>query len=301
MKMNKLLPLALLPVLLFSACTTQDYYSQVIGDCNYLQAPGTYSINLTAAGAPAAQLQPKCKAALEAILPYDATWATAPDGAKDKVTEAFQAILAYNLKLPAQNTILNVAPYSIPLWHLSLFQSEETPQKSIFNHIINLVQTITYNDSVGPNFTAQYTPKADLGGLLTITKLFSSQDGYYTGSFTRAATIIHEARHGDGYFHSKCPPDVADGIYECDTDQAGPYGMEVTYYEMLLQANGNRISAAKPSPLSDVDVNYIGFGICANLFYMIRQAPAPLATLVTTSNCVSQNAAWFINQEGLNR
>ncbi|MBI3557234.1 MAG: hypothetical protein HY074_13305 [Deltaproteobacteria bacterium] len=47
------------------------------------------------------------------------TQVAAPDGAKDKVTEAFQAILAYNLSIPPQHTIPNVAPWSIPDWHVA--------------------------------------------------------------------------------------------------------------------------------------------------------------------------------------
>ena len=300
MKSANLLALSMLILLAINGCSTQDYYTQVVTPCNYLQAPGTYTSKLTAAGAPAAQIRPDCKTALEKILPFDSSWVTAPDGAKDKVTEAFQAILAYSLALPPQDMILNVAPYSIPLWHLTLFQSEETPQKSIFNHIVNLVQTITYSAVVGANFTAQYTPKVDLGGLLTISSLFASQDGEYTGSFVRAATIIHEARHGDGYFHSQCPPDVANGIFECDPELAGPYGIEVTYYQMLLQANGNKTAIA-PSPLSDIDIGQIGTNMCANLQQMIQLEPEDLATLVTTSGCQGQSAAWFIKQENLQR
>src|SRR4051794_29586880 len=83
-----------------------DYYSKVKDVCSYTLPPerrfGDYAVKTT--------LTPKCKAALEGVIPYDAdrdpSFANAPQGYKDKVTEAFQAIVAWPLRRSPENRIL---------------------------------------------------------------------------------------------------------------------------------------------------------------------------------------------------
>ncbi len=270
----------LLFVLLLAGCSEHDYYTEAKPVCDYTvpgervdQGPTPIETTLT----------PACKTRLESMLPFDDSWSGAPAGLKDRVTEAFQAVLAYPLKLPPENQLLGVAPHSFPDSFLDEIQAEETPMKSLFNHALNLIQTIHYVKSLG-NINAQFTPDNYIevwDGVLTIADGFGAMNEhpYYTTPLRRASTIVHEAHHADGYFHVSCGD--ARGP-ECDADLNGPFGFAVLYKTMALQGSAKL--------LSDVDLALLEGQSCYTLQTRFKTLPPVLLEKLRGLDCQSFSA-----------
>ena len=289
---------SLILTVMINACSPSDPdLSAILAACNY-----TLETRLVLSDDDAIKttLTPKCEAAL-AILPFensgDMGFDKAPVGMKLKVMEGFQAIIGYPLALPSHNAIFGVSPNSIPLWHLNIINSAETMNKSILNYVLNQIHTIRYSRLPDGNAAAQYTVKLDLSGVLIIYPSFwkkGNWDYSITYPFERASTLIHEARHGDSIYHPTC-------VGGCDNNLMGPYGMNITYGELLLHGSGTRHADGKPPILSDGDVKFIGVKLCRRLTDRIDFLPPELSLKMKTIDCNELEASDFAKLENLDR
>lgn len=306
MKAIKLLVLWALVILSQSGCSDdkRDYYSEVIKDCNYM-VKGEIVYGLEP---PAAQLRARCKTALETILSdrYDETWGDAPPLLKDKVTEAFQALVAYPLAFPPENRIFGLAPYSIPLSFIeSATYYERNPMQSLFNKAFWNIDRITRIPSF-PRSSAQWTPDFWHGGLqlidgvLTIADSFGDYDKneFYTSPVIRASILVHETRHGDGIWHEPCKDT---GIRECDADFNGPYGHAISYMAMLLEAGGRAQFNGSAPLLSSYDIMKLGERMCATLANKFWHIPEELERFTNFYDCDTLTSEQVKNLAGLLR
>jgi hypothetical protein len=279
--LTALVPLAAIAV----GCTQTDYYSEVAGVCSYTVKGGI----VFGEAAEKTSLTTACKSALENILPYDDSWKHAPTGMKDKVTEAFQALVGYPLKFPPENRILGVAPWSFTPWHHDAFAAEENHNKSIFNYVLNRINSIEYSEENGTT-SAFYCPSIN-GGTVTVYDAYWKDNllsFYYSGPALRAQTLVHEARHADGYIH---PPGLCGGV-PCDADLDGPYGFGVAYAEMLLHGSAHL--------LSTIDLLFIGVDLCVSLENNFSRLPPEVERLLKDFNCGTQaTAKWIAEREGI--
>ena len=109
-------------------------------------------------------LTPECLSALLQVIPYDATsWATAPAGMQDRVTEAFQAIIAYPLAVsPTDTQFLGTQPAlagAIPVAFFNIYQEYPNPNQALFNYILNHADQIVYGGN-NPALDAMYSASA---------------------------------------------------------------------------------------------------------------------------------------------
>lgn len=283
-----------------SACHEHDYFSEVAKVCQYYDEP---SVLLEEENLPIPTIKEECRKALEKILPFDESWASAPKGVKESVLHAFHVVIAYPLALPPQNRILGHAPYSIPLWSLRLIEQYENPNKSLFNHMLDTFQTIRFvsETKTSPGVEAQWTPKIIFtNGYLSITERFLSDIYFgkaYTGGFARAGLLAHESRHGDGIFHESCE----DGSFECDPQLSGAYGSQVFYWELILHGSGNKGPHGKPPLLNDLDILCLGSNICSLLKSRFSYLPKDLREFLESFECFGKDARFYSDAEGLIR
>lgn len=283
-----------------SACNAHNFYAEVKDVCSYTEQ-GQVVFGSTP---PLPSIHADCKAALEAILPYDSTWSMAPAGLKDYTTQAFQALIAYPLELPPDNKLFGMSPFSIPQSFLDFFHAEPNPNQAAFNHALNVIQTISYDPSFNNVAVAQWTPYNSVAfwnGQLSVSASFGgytrTNGVYFTTPVLNAAILVHEAHHGDGYFHFECPTTHDFG---CEADLNGPYGHEISYLISVLHGSGNARPNGQPPILSDTDVLVIGFQACSAL-KRIFDLPADLANFRDMANCGALDAGYFILAEGLTR
>jgi hypothetical protein len=242
-----------------SACgDPEDHYSTVFDKCNYL-VPNLGDYLLTKEERIASTLKPECrdvltqkrydadKNELPPILPFDDTWDKAPPGFKDKVIEAFQALIAYPIKVTdrSTDTLLGTRPkYKSPIPDdvYEIFTRYENPNQAIFNFVVNRIQNITFDPNASTEHIAQWVPGVSLDlkwKRMTIYGNFWDADdsnAYYVNPFQYAITLVHEARHLDGP-HQPCNGDY--GEIQCDNELIGPYGTEIIYMHYLLAGSGS--------------------------------------------------------------
>lgn len=290
----RLLTLLLALVLVTGCNGDTDYYAQVAGPCGYT-SQGSIAIS---SAFPKARLKHECKTALEAVLPYDhESFANAPDGFKDKITEAFQAVVAYPLAFPPENRIMGVAPWSIPLGVVERFREDSNANRALFNHLMEVIHTIVYAPNDGDSGLAAYPPPLTSEGKLIVYEKFLNVDlfawnSWYTGGLRRAAVLIHEARHADGYFHVPCSSSGND--FACDSDLNGPYGLEYIYLEMALHGGYGK-------HLGSWDVLTLATDVCQGLQLRIELLPPELKEFISAQPCASRSVDWYIDQLGLKR
>ncbi len=207
-----------------------DYYEIVKQDCT----PSTEDHNWK-------ELDENCKNALLKVLDFDSKFENAPEtnfapkSFKDKLLQSFQALFRYPLKFPNQNTIMGVAPGAIPAWHVEILTADESPQKSLFNFVLNQIRHVEYGggEKGALGEQAHFSFTDELEGKVVIFDSFTEE---YDNVFIRAAVLAHEAFHGLGRHVHPCTPPPAIDV-ACDPDLSSPTGLEVTYLELLLQAN----------------------------------------------------------------
>ena len=274
----------------------EDFYSQVVTECDYI--PGYTE----------AELRAPCKAALERVIPYDLpSFANAPEGLKDKVTEAFYTLVAYHLKGPPQNAILGAKPAhsgAISDSNWSVFERYENPNQSAFNYVLNNIDKIDYlplNDGTSAlaELTARMIPESRN---LTIFNDFwdgSRTIARFHESFIRAATILHEARHGDSVTHQAC--DNGRKFPACDSGMAGPYGLEFLYYEFLIYGSGILDPKIGWTPLIPSDLSAIGRDICVRIKndQLINHVFPELLNLFEDQPCNQIQPEWVAEHEGI--
>ncbi len=260
--------LASLPAL-SGACVGSDldFYAEVIQACDYRTA----KTEIFAEDETLTSLTPECKEMLEIYLPYDESWDGAPAGLKDKVTEAFQVLLAYPLELPPENRVLGEMPWAMPTKPLcmiapELYEDCPSPHektdhpnmaRNVFNYVMSRIATITYEPPMeGEGKSASLTP--DLirshgeGYLLSITDNFwSGSSDFFMTPFRRASILVHESWHGDSRTHTLCSHEDAGTGFNCDADMTGPYGVETIYGLSLLHGSGLLEREAAPDEPED--------------------------------------------------
>ncbi|MCC7441056.1 MAG: hypothetical protein IT285_05465 [Bdellovibrionales bacterium] len=303
-----------------------NYFGEVMPECDYREIdPPSYK----EADLLRTTLRPECKELLEAILPFDETWAGAPAGLKDKLLEAFQFVAAFPLKLPREGRLFGVAPYAIPLGHYCIFDpigyedeclggggaggeaaSVHQLNRNLFNYLLARIDRITY-DAVSTGKTASMGPSVD-GWLLTIANPFWSPDtwaNYISRPFIRASTLVHEARHADSRMHDICTDDAdLPGRAACDPDLTGPYGLEMTYLHAVMGGAAPLVDAAGDPVLTDSDMEWIMGDMCGTLTFRFythytdgRQLPPELNALFDENDCGDFDAEWAVAALGLER
>lgn len=255
----------------------------------------------------ATYLTPECKAALESVIPYDGSWDDAPAGLKDKVSEAFQALIAYPLAIPEENTLLGARPRymgAIPQAHLDIFREYENPNQSIFNYVLNQIDTLKYAPTGDNLQNAQYVPAASLGGWreMTVFDAFWDKDGVlgtFVDPFTRAGTLVHEARHGDGILHVPCAAATQREGFTCDADLTGPYGFEVSYLHFLLQGSGRCEGAGCKPLLPNTSLALIAREMTKVLQQCVVKLEPEIASVAFEREPRNTTAHWIKAREGL--
>lgn len=257
---------AILSTMFLSSCGYVDFYEEVEAPCK--------------------KNFEECHKAVRQILPFNySTFQEAPWWFTREISKAFAVVAYYPLKYPPENRILGVAPYSIPLWHTRILNREDPHHKSLFNYLLNNIQEIRYEvPATDESHAAYYLPNWSLDGVVTFYS-----DGIYEGisEFNLAALVIHEARHGDGYFHAKCPA----GNRDCDYDLIASEGLSITFLEMLIHGSHHILSKGR--------VVALGRKICELLKDDLLRLPAELKELVEQTACGSIDWDWLKAQEGL--
>lgn len=235
-----------------------------------------------------------CVKAVAPLLPLDeeSFENVAPWWFKGKVAEGFAALAWYPIQLPPQNRIFGgVAPYSIPLWHINIFTRDSNMNKSLFNHVLNSIQTIKYNPKLLPDRVASFTFDPRTYGTMTLHPNSASEFMLPT---TLAALYLHEAHHGN-FNHNVCE---ADGGEHCESELSPPYGIEVTYRTMVIHGSGQRVGDRFPL-LSQLMVTSYTRESCNSLKTDINTLPLELKTLLNQTNCNVIDISWVTEHEGL--
>lgn len=263
-------------------------------------------------------LTPECRTALLGVIPYDSTWATAPTGMQDKVTEAFQAIIAYPLLVdPNDSKYLGTSPQiagAIPLAFYDIYQEYPNPNQSLFNYILTHTDVITYGGN-NNNIDASYVPSVTSEPRkITIFEGFWNQGWWqekYRNPFLRASTLAHEARHGDTILHLLCEPSYNNesaSSWECDPELQGPYGFAGTYMKFLIHGSGTCATPGCTPPISQWNVWEAGWEMCIAARNRINNRYPELDALVgvpalpiTQDFCGSATLTydWVMQREGV--
>jgi hypothetical protein len=215
-------------------------------------------------------LTPECKAALESVVPMDSSFDSAPEGMRDKVLEAFQAIVAYPIAVDPDDVLfLGSRPDvggAIPAYFLRIYQQWQNPNQALFNYILNHTDVIRYKDRTNGKSAEYYPTLSSEPRKITIYNDFWSPDdldGYFRHPFGRAGTLVHEARHGDSLMHIRCArPTLFGSEQVCDSEFAGPYGFEAVYSKYLLRGSAACIGSGCAPALPQLNVLLVGAGIC---------------------------------------
>jgi hypothetical protein len=296
-----------------TSCLTGDAdpYSRVAPACMERNSDmGTYYEEW-----PGGYLSKECTAALEAVLPYDEeSFAHAPPGFRTTVNEAFQALIAYPLAIPKENTLFGTAPKqagAIPLDFVEIFQAygPGNLNQAIFNYILNRVEVIRYEEAGPSGHSAQLTPGAssDFFQLTIFHKFWSPSDDIsdlVRDPFGRAALLAHEARHADGFVHMNCDPDKTDAKgWQCDSELGGAYGLQVTYLKYLLHGSATcqeRHHGWGCRPLlAEQNVYSIGDKMCRILKRNIKNPYPELAAFLKDLECSGLKAEDVMALEGI--
>lgn len=259
-----------------TGCDYRDYYSEVAEQCAISRA--------------------ECALAIEPLLPFDEeSFKAAPSWFKGKVAEGFAAMVWYPLKFPPENRIFGgVAPYSIPDWHIRILTRDSNLNQSLFNHMMNIIQTITYDPLTYDDHVAMYTYHLGSGGTM---KLNSNSAGSGSLPPVLAMLYIHEGHHGDGYYHNVCGEA---NEAECDSELSGPRGLATTYRTMLLHGSGQHLPE-RLALLNVVELYEYEKMSCGELKARITAMPAELKQLLEETDCERIDYPWVVEHEGLTR
>jgi hypothetical protein len=287
--------------------SVDDPYSKVKPFCS---DPDPWVGRSQADGFPTTYLSAECKKALESVIPYDASLDKAPTGFKDKITEAFQALVAYPIAVPLDNTLFGASPAragAIPYSFIKLLQEErwENPNQALFNYILDRVGKFSYQEESPDGHDAQYSFR-------TITLFRDVWDPEKDKSdrmrnpFNRIALLVHESRHGEGHLsHVECedkerPAASSDSEEstrhgkQCDSELDGPYGFGILYLKSVLHGSG---TCEEESPgagcvpiLFPASVQKIGEEMCNMIQNKINHPFAELQETIKNVDCESLTA-----------
>jgi hypothetical protein len=295
----------------------RDFWSEIISACDYQVAGGSSLQNRTEPETPPS-LRSDCAQALERILPFDESFTQAPSGMKERVLEGFQVLAAYPLALPREGRILGKSRGGIPAIHLCAIGAPSCPpalrpespafelgnyRKNLFNAVVNAFEMITYDpsDNRAQASNGFHLAAGVNGRVLAIHPPFwntESVNELFKGSFGRAGTLVHEAWHSEGFFHSLCPDS---GRPECDAELSGSYGFSVTYNTLLIQGSaGVHLPGGAPI-LSNLDLMGLGYQTCSTLKKRVLNLPRELKELIESKDCLSVTADWTLAAEGIRR
>lgn len=244
-------------------------------------------------------LTKECRDLLEDIIPFDETFESAPIGLKERIMEGFQAMVAYPLEFPDKGALFGVTSPKmgmIPADFYRIFEEDDDYNKSIFNYVLNKTETLTYlpkGATVGR--LAEYSiPEKKM----TIFDLFWQENmAQFLNPINSASTLIHEARHGDGYTHFLCSSSETNGMI-CDEEIGGPYGLQAVYFVMALHGSYTDPDYALPPQV----VMLNGLSTCAILTKRIFSLPTALSNFFATAPaCEDMNASNILEWEGLEK
>jgi hypothetical protein len=194
----------------------------------------------------------ECREALEAELNFDEeSFKRARPGFKERVLEAYHALIAYPLVIPEKNELLGVSkPRAgiIPLDHIKIFRAGDSPNQAIFNFVANRLLEISYGEETETRWATYKWPNR-----IQIHSAFwaDGDSQHRRDPFMRTATLVHEAYHAQGTFHEICE---TTGALDCDPELQGAYGFELIYFHFLLRGSG---PALEPRNLMHI-ASYMG-------------------------------------------
>ena len=304
--------LGLLAAFLSGGCLANgaDPYSKVASVCMTQDSQMGQYISSDASVLAKTYLDPKCKAALESVIPFDdASFATAPTGLKDKVTEAFQAIIAYPLDVSMDGKFLGVSPAiagAIPLDFYVIYQQSSNPNQALFNFILNKVDAYTFSSAGNSGESARYVPALTDDGPREV-KIFlpfwdpTDPTEVYRSPFVRAAVLAHESYHGTGILHEDCNFSVTQNTgYACDAEMHGPYAFGATYLKWLIHGSAVCSTPGCVPPLPATNVMLAGYEMCGIGKYRLNDPFAELQQFLSSVNCENDvTAEWVMGREGL--
>jgi len=305
----------LLLALLAASCGAETDYAEIIAkDCDYIP---DYTVR------PKSSLTPACRAKLlEAIgEKLDAeSFKDAPPGLLDRMLESFQALYAYPLAHPPQNTFLGVMPtdeergISSGAFNLKTLEAFDnygsTLNRSIFNYVLGSFDHIRYrqqdSDSghaalAETNLCWSVNPRE-----LRITQNFLSKDDptiIYYYPFIGAAVLVHEAAHSwPARHHTICTNGRVAATLNCDQGFGGAYGLELAYFQRLLHGSAAAKTAGTWEGFNVVERTMISLDTCS-MFQnrVLDKAPdfEAILSLLPNGECLRARASWMEDLEGL--
>lgn len=242
-----------------------------------------------------------CKKALEAVIPFDEeSFASAPIGMRLRILEAFQAILAYPLAFPKNGAIFGVTSKKmgmIPSVFYEIFEAEEDYNKSLFNYVLDRTESIIYEPGdLSTGTEAEYNI---FERTITIYDYFVLENmSQFLNPLHHAAILIHEARHGDSFYHFLCPSPYDSRGLICDEEINGPYGLQATYLTTALHGSFTDTTYALPNTV----VYLNSFEVCSVLKKRIKTLPTELAAFIASiEDCEKISVQNVLEWEGLQK
>lgn len=233
------------PLLTSCENADRDFYSEVIDACDY--KPTLWGLYDWSPSYEETTLTPACQAALEGILPFDEeSFAKAPRGFKNKIMEAFQTLLSFDLALPAENTIFGTHPAgagAIPQVWLNIARRDPNMKKAFFNYVLQSVDELRFNPKTDSGHSAYYWVEDGIRVISFYPTFWEpgDLDAQYRLPIQNASILIHEARHGDGISHTTCPGSTTGDPFFCDRDLNGPYAINLLYPMFVAYGNADWI------------------------------------------------------------
>ena len=309
----------ILIITLLSGCGPEvdDPYLAVAPACDYLPEPSEN------------ELRPACTAALEAVLPIDrASFNSAPAGIYAKTLEAFQDIVSRPLAdLRANNTLFGVRTElagAFPLGLLDVFggQGQEAlpdlgPKnlnRFFFNYLAKKIDRVRYlrtNPNSATAAAGYYHDPAAASRDLFVYEPFWKPTHLWAGfhyATIRAASLLHEGRHGDGFYHVPCTSPLLTSetnslrnSWNCDADLAGPHGMSALYSIAALRGGSAILAGTQPprASLSPEGQLFLASSTCFRVKSAINSLPRPLLDKLQNLNCAQAPLQTFLNLENL--
>lgn len=273
-----------------------DYYEDVRPACGYvMNKPLTVDFDH-----PEILDHPDCIAALEGILPFDETWATVDPVIKAHALDGFQALFSLATEWPEQNRVLGSAPYGIPTSAACILApflmdgactfapqyKEQSINAHVFNYVVNRFHRVTYKGTEENLGEARFHEGRN--NLFLFKPWFEDLN-----RATRAAVLVHEARHIDAQPHQPGDFGVSGSANHerlsefIDPDLGGPYGLESIYLESVYRGFFNALNPITGKYwVTDDGLNRIMWEACMGIYtHTINLPPSLLVALEGDLGC----------------
>lgn len=222
-----------------------DYYSTLKPHCDYRLVRGILadwenSIPGYTSVFDRHEMGPTCFNALEDLLKskFTSSWLQAPTGAKERVYEALQILLAYPLKFPETGTIFQQFPIDEPAIQFFTTEGEESLNQKILNYILNRIDYISYESTQKRKELSLLASYVHSEKRLTLTDSFLGD-----APLGRINTLFHEARHYDKD-HISCRKNRFQILNkdlrrskQCDDELDDAFGFGLLLFLSFLHAN----------------------------------------------------------------